>query len=241
MTASLQIANKTITTDEIIPLLTNYQMMAKLSREVLIDQAIESISCTSAEKAQAVQQFYQQHDLALDSDSNSWLTEHCMTPDQIEALAIRKLKIEKFKQKTWGAKLGTYFIYRKRQLDKVVFCMIRTQELELAQELYFRLTEGEQSFADLAKEYSQGPESLIGGFVGPLELKDLPSALAGILSTSQPNQILPVSHGEWQMIVRLEKVIPAQLDRSMRQRLLNELFELWLSQQLSGMRVATYR
>ncbi|WP_019504825.1 hypothetical protein [Pleurocapsa sp. PCC 7319] len=57
--------------------------------------------------------------------------------------------------------------------------------------------------------------------------------MAEILATSQVGQIRPVSHGEWQMIVRLEKAIPAQLDRAMRQRLMNELFELWLSKQLS--------
>ena len=233
MITSLQIANKIITADAIIPLLTNYQMLAKLSREVLIDKAIESISCTTAEKAQVVQQFYQQNGLALDSDRNSWLKKHCLRSEQIEALATRKLKIEKFKQATWGAKLGAYFIHRKKQLDRVVFSLIQTKELELAQELYFRLQEGEQSFVELAQEYSQGPESLTGGFVGPLELGNLSPTLAEILLTSQPGQIRPISHGEWQMIVRLEKVIPAQLDRPMRQRLLNELFELWLSPQLS--------
>ncbi len=233
MTTSLQVANKTITADKIIPLLADYQILSKLSREVLIDQAIESINCTLAEKGQVVEQFYQQNGLALDSDHNSWLKDHCLTLEQTEALVIRKLKIEKFKQATWGAKLGAYFIHRKGQLDRVVFSLIRTKRLELAQELYFRLQEKEQSFAELAQEFSSGPESLTGGFVGPIELGDLPSALAKILWTSQPGQIRPVAHGEWQMIVRLEKAIPAQLDQSMRQRLLNELFELWLSEQLS--------
>ena len=230
---TIQIANQTITAEEIIPLLTDYQMLTKLKRELLIDQAIESINCTSIEKAQAVQQFYRQNGLALDSDDDSCFKKHCMTSEQLKALAIRQFKIEKFKQVTWGDKLGAYFIRRKRQLDRVVFSLIRTQKLDLAQELYFRLQAKEQSFADLAQEYSQGPESLIGGFVGPIELGDLPATLAEVLSTSQPNRVCPISHGEWQMIVRLEKAIPAQLNRLMHQKLLNELFELWLSQQLS--------
>ena len=58
MTTSLQVANKTITADKIIPLLADYQILSKLSREVLIDQAIESINCTLAEKGQVVEQFY---------------------------------------------------------------------------------------------------------------------------------------------------------------------------------------
>ena len=208
---TIQVADRTITSEEIIPLLVNYQILPKLSREVFIDRTIKSISCTPAEKDRVVQQFYQ----------------------QAEALAVRKFKIEKFKQTAWGEKVGAYFIRRKKQLDKVVFSLIQVKELELAQELYFRLQAEEQSFAELAKQYSQGAESLTGGFVSPTELGNLPSTLVEILSTSQPGQIRPISHGEWQMIVKLEKLIPAQLDRSMHQRLLNELFELWVTKQLS--------
>ena len=228
---TIQVANQTITAEEIIPLLSDYQMLAKLRRELLIDRAIESINCTSAEEDQVVQQFYRQNGLAKDSDDDSLLKKHCMTSEQIKTSTIRRFKIEKFKQVTWGDKLGPYFIRRKKQLDRVVFSLIRTQELDLAQELYFRLQAEEESFADLAGQYSQGPESLIGGFVGPIELGNLPSALAKVLSTGQPGKICPISLGESQAIVRLEKVIPAQLDRLMRQKLLNELFELWLSQQ----------
>ena len=229
----IQIANQTIMADEIIPLLANYQILAKFSREVFIDRAIQSINCTHTEKDRVIQQFYQQNGLVSNSDRDSWLKKYCITLKQTEALAIRKFKIEKFKQATWGTKVGAYFIRRKKQLDKVVFSLIQTKELELAQELYFRLQAEEQSFTELAKQYSQGVESLTGGFVSPTELGNLPSTLAEILSMSQPGQIHPISHGEWQMIVKLEKLIPAQLDRLMYQRLLNELFELWVTKQLS--------
>ena len=231
MTA-IQVANQTITADEIIPLLANYQILAKLSRELFIDRAIESTSCTPTEKAQAIQQFDRQNGLDSASACNLWLRKHCITIEQKEALAIRKFKIEKFKQATWETKVGAYFIRRKKQLDRVVFSIIQTKELELAQELYFRLLAGEESFSNLAKQYSQGAEALTGGFVSPTELGHLPSTLAKILSTTQPGQIHPISYEGWQMIVRLEKLIPARLDRAMHRRLIDELFELWLNRQL---------
>ncbi len=234
---TIQVANQNITAEEIIPLLSDYQMLAKLRRELLIDRAIKSISFTNTEKTQIVQEFYRQKGLVSDTARDSWLKKHCMSSEQIKTLAIRQFKIEKFKQVTWGDKLGTYFIHRKKQLDQVVFSLIRTSKLELAQELYFRLQAKEQSFVDLAQKYSQGSEALVGGFVGPIELGKLPSALAKVLSISQPGRIYPISHGDWQMIVRLEKVIPARLDGLMRYKLLNELFELWLASQLNQVSV----
>ena len=215
---TIQIADRTITAEEIIPLLSDYQMLGKLRRELIIDRAIESISCSSLEEAEIEQKLARQHG---------------SISEQVKSSAIRQLKIEKFKQLTWGDKLQPYFIRRKRQLDRVVFSIIRTSKLELAQELYFRLQAKEASFADLAQKYSQGSEAIVGGFVGPVELVSLPPALVQLLTTSQPQQICPMSQGEWQMIVRLEKTLPAKLDSSMRQKLLNELFELWLAQQLT--------
>ena len=62
---TIQVANQTITGEEIIPLLANYQILPKLSREVFIDRTIKSISCTPAEKDRVVQQFYQQKRVAV--------------------------------------------------------------------------------------------------------------------------------------------------------------------------------
>jgi parvulin-like peptidyl-prolyl isomerase len=116
----------------------------------------------------------------------------------------------------------------------VIYSLIRTQEPGIAQELYFRIQEGEQSFADLAREYSQGSEAQTGGLIGPVELSVPHPVLAQMLRLSQPGQLCPPTRlGEWFLIVRLEKFIPAQLDASMRQRLLNECFNTWLSEQLN--------
>jgi parvulin-like peptidyl-prolyl isomerase len=46
---------------------------------------------------------------------------------------------------------------------------------------------------------------------------------------------LPVRLGEWFVIVRLEKLIPAQLDEAMRSRLLQENFESWLQTEMKKM------
>jgi parvulin-like peptidyl-prolyl isomerase len=54
-----------------------------------------------------------------------------------------------------------------------------------------------------------------------------------MLSLSQPGQLCPPTRvGEWLVIVRLEKFIPAQLDDAMRRRLLTECFNIWLQEQL---------
>lgn len=125
---------------------------------------------------------------------------------------------------------------RKDKLDKVIYSLIRTQDIGVAQELYFRILEGEQSFAELARTYSQGPEAQTDGLIGPVELSVPHPSLAQILTLSQPGQLSPPTRvGEWLVLVRLERFIPAQMDDSMRRRLLNECFNNWLQEQLNGL------
>lgn len=234
MTAALQVGNRTIAAEEIIRLLVDYQIMPQLLRESIIHQAIAPFTCTSDETASACQQFYEQKQLSSESERRAWLERYDLTLKQLETLATRELKVEKFKQAIWGHKLESYFLKRKGQLDKVIYSLIRTKDGELAQELYFRIQEGEQFFAELAREYSQGPEAQTGGIIGPVELSSIPPTLARLLLVIQPGQLCPLlSWGEWLIIVQLEKLIPAQLDEAMRQRLLNELFQAWLQEQIS--------
>lgn len=233
MPSVIQIGDCTVTDKEIIPLLSSYQLLPQFLGELIIDRTVASIACTSKEIAQACQQFYEQNQLTTEAARQSWLKHHNMTSEQVEALVVRRLKVEKFKQITWSHKLESEFLQRKAQLDQVVYSLIWTQDLGVAQELYFRIQAQEQSFSELACKYSQGPEALTNGLVGPVELSYPHPAIAQLLSISKPGQVWPpIRLEKWLLIVRLEKLISAQLDEPMRQRLLHQFFKAWLSQQL---------
>ena len=234
MSVALQIAGRTITAEEVLPLMAGYQMLPQFVQEILIDQAIATIDCTPEESAAAQQKFYAQNQITTSEEQQAWLARYGMTQAQLDSLSTRELRVEKFKQGTWAPKLESYFLSRKNQLDRVIYSLIRTQDIGIAQELYFRILEGEQSFAELARTYSQGPEAQTDGLIGPVELSVPHPTLAQLLSLSQPGHLNPPTRvGEWLVLVRLEKFIPAQMDDSMRQRLLNECFSTWLQEQLS--------
>lgn len=233
MAELFQVGNKTIQAQEIPALLTRYQLMPQLMRGIIIDQVITDIPYTDEERQQAIEKFCQQHQLTSPQALEAWLTNQGLTQQQLEELALRSLLLEKFKIATWEPKVESYFLTRKNSLDQVVYSLIRTQDLGLAQELYFRICEGEQSFAEIAREYSQGPEARTGGLLGPVPLSQPHPAIGKLLSVSQPNQLWPPRPlADWFVIIRLEKFIPARLDESMSRRLIDEMFENWIKEQL---------
>ncbi|MEH1820223.1 MAG: peptidylprolyl isomerase [Nostoc sp.] len=219
---------------EIIPFLASYNLIPQLLSQSIIESAIAPIICTRAEISHALEQFYQHWDLTTQQKIQDWCLRYGLNQKQLELFATRKLRVEKFKQATWGHQLESYFLKYKRHFDKVIYSLIRTEHRGTANELFFRINEGEQSFPELAREYSQGPEAHTNGIVGPVELGAINPNFAQLLSTSQEGVVqAPVAFGDSWIIVRVEKFLAAQLDDFMRQRLLQENFEKWFQQQLS--------
>jgi parvulin-like peptidyl-prolyl isomerase len=221
MSAILQVGNQKIAAEQFVSLLKSSHLLPQLLREFFIEQAIAPIEPTPEE----LQQYCEQ--LARKPEN------YGVSPQQIQLSAPRQLKLEQFKETTWGNQVEATFYNCREQLDRVLFSLIQSEDVEIIQELYFRLQEREASFAKLASQYSQGPEAHTNGLVGPIELNNLHPKLAQVLKLSQPGQISPpVRVDKWLTIVRLERYIPAQYDERMRKRLLEELFEAWLQEKI---------
>ncbi len=222
MSVVLQVGTQKIAAEEVFSVINKSQLLPQVLREVAVEKAIADISFTASELDPVYRQLSQQKEFR---DASA---------QQQQAIAIRHLKLEKFKEENWGGKVKSYFLSRKEQLDKVVFSLIQANSAEIVQELYFRLQEREEDFSQLAAKYSQGPEVRTGGLVGPIRLAHLHSTLAKVLLTSKVGELAPIFRVEKNFIlVRLEKFIPCELDQTLRQQLVDELFEKWLESKIS--------
>ncbi|ACK71967.1 PpiC-type peptidyl-prolyl cis-trans isomerase [Gloeothece citriformis PCC 7424] len=229
----LQVGEQKITESDLYPLLGQYRLLPQLVKEIIIDQAIAEIECTPEEQQMARNLFYQQNQLTSEEKIQAWLKQQGITREQLEYLSLRELKLEKFKQVTWGNKIEPYFLKIKGKLDRVIYSLIRTKDTGIAQELYFRIQDQENTFEELAKKYSQGPEAQTGGLIGPVELNVPHPTISQMLMGSQPGQLWPPTQiGEWIIIIRLEQRISTPLDQQTQQRILNELFQGWLIAQM---------
>ena len=231
MTLTIQAGKQTMTAWDIIPRLSRYQMLPQLIKESIIDNAIANIECTPEEISFACEQFDRQNQLTTEEQREVWGRSRGLDREDMLELATRFIKIAKFKQQKWGEDLNRYFLDRKDSLDKIIFSIIRVADMGLAQELYFRIQEG-QSFAELAKQFSQGREAIMGGVVNPVELGKLPPAMAKLLSSREDGALLlPFPMGDKIVIIRVEKISRAELDAATRQRLLEEQFQSWLQEE----------
>ncbi|NEO84414.1 MAG: peptidylprolyl isomerase, partial [Spirulina sp. SIO3F2] len=222
MSAVLQVADQRLGAEDICALLTSPQVLPHLLRELIVEQITATVDCTTEELESAFREMSQ-------------LPQYrSLPPAQVERLIPRHLKLEKFKTANWSDQVEAEFLQHQERYDQVLFSLIQTDNLEIIQELYFRLREGETNFGEVATQYSQGPEARTNGLVGPLELYNLHPKLSHMLRISQPGQVSPPFRvDQWVVIVRLERYLPAQFDAKLRQRLIDEKYETWMQQAIA--------
>ncbi|WP_310415319.1 peptidylprolyl isomerase [Chamaesiphon sp. OTE_8_metabat_110] len=233
MSAVLQIGDTSLTAEQLLPLISKYRLVPQLAKEMIIEAAIKDYEITETEHQDARQRFCQQQQLGNEQDLDAWLQQQQLGRDDLKELIDRELQLRKFKIDKWETQVESHFCQRKSQIDRVVFSMIRVKEIDVAEEIYFRLVSEEASFVELAPHYSEGIEAKTKGISGPVELGKLDPILANALITLQPLEVLPpLQIGEWWVVLQLETIIPAQLDEEMRQYLTEELFNQWIYEEV---------
>ena len=98
---------------------------------------------------------------------------------------------------------------------------------------------GEANFADLAAEFSEGPEKQTNGMVGPVPLTQAHPALAERLRTTSPGVLMqPFQIAEWWLVARLETYTPASFDEATAGRMAAELFDQWAREETNRRMIA---
>tara|TARA_A100001011_G_C14314827_1_gene847441 strand:- start:3047 stop:3790 length:744 start_codon:yes stop_codon:yes gene_type:complete len=216
------------------PLLLNeLELIPLFLRRFLEKKFIQDISPSKEEQIQYYQQFLTREKITDKDTLNNWLKLNDIKESSLELKIYNSLKLEQFKEKNFGNKIEKLFLDKKSDLDRVTYSLIRAKSREKIFELNLRLKEGESTFPDLSSQFSEGVENVFHGLIGPMELGKVNPFIAERLKASKPGQLWPPFECEgWWVILRHERLIPASLNNAMRIRLLNEMYEVWITNKI---------
>lgn len=147
----------------------------------------------------------------------------------------KDLRKEFIKERWLRPQIKDYFYKRKRDLDQVVYSMLRLNDIGLAEELYLRLKNGESTISELAHKYSLGPEKYTKGIVGPMPLSKANEQIRAISNKENMGKLnKPILVQNTIIISVVEHIIEASLTPEMEQKLLEELFNIELQKTVNA-------
>jgi len=182
----------------------------------------------------------QRNQLLGNLSCEQWLMDRGWTETDLDLHLRRPEALLRFARQRFGPGLEERFLEAQGARDEVIYSLLRVRDPGLARELWIRLEEGEVAFAEAAQQFSEGPEAHRKGVIGPMQIGMLqPPELAQWLRSLRPGEISsPRLIGEWQVLVRLEKLTPARFDAAMREKLLQEELDRLLNSRVQQLLAA---
>ena len=212
-------------------LLSRHNLLRAWVRAEVTATAVQSVDLPPEQCAELWNAYLQKQNIEDDVALDQHLQEIGLSADDLRWQLELPRRIRHYSQEHFQHKAEARFLARKEQLDRVVYSLLRVKDRFLARELYLRIAGGEANFADLAAQYSQGPEVKTKGIVGPVPMRQAHPALSERLRTSQPGQLLePFNIEEWWLVARLERYEAARFDEATAEHMTTELFQEWIQE-----------
>lgn len=231
MSTIVRIGTHQLTAERVCQHLSTSQFLPQLLREIVIDEALSQWQPSTQPQLAEGDTRVEGYDLV----NGELALSQGINRSGAMVIAQRDVQLQEFKQDVWGHKLGSYYLSRKSQLDRIVCSVMQVENEETAQELFFRVQSGGKYFAELAFKYSQGAEARDGGKLGPIPIANLHPEIYRQVTHLQPGQLSSLFLIDpFYMFVRLEELIPARFDDDLRAFLLDELFEKWVQDRISA-------
>ena len=206
-----------------------------IKREIIIDRLIDEQNEAEEAEEELIQLYLRNNNINTQEELARWMLKENLDKSSLLARAQRHAKWVKICEKKYKNQAATIFLKNKSKLDKVSYSMIWIEDEALANEVFVRIKEGECSIDDAILMSTNPPQGLAIGRIGPVKLLELPDALAELLRISQPKQLWPpIKVEEGWAIVKNEKLWPAVFNKEEKIKLLIELGENWIAEEIKA-------
>lgn len=221
-------------------LLSNLKMKGRLRpliAEAVLDRMIahaikrEEIQVGTEELQQAANAFRVRRGLHKAAALQHWLARRGVTPEEFESGLERGLLTRKLAAKVVTQELvDKFFVENRMRFDRAGLAHLVVEKEELANELLTQLREDGADFADLVRKHSLDERSKpAGGRLGVAPRRRLPPVMAAAAFSAQKGEVVgPFKMPRGHVLLKIEEVIPGQLNPRTTAAIRRLLFRQWL-------------
>lgn len=214
------------------------KFLLEITRQYLLEKEIKNRSIeepTLEVLEQFILELRIQQGLTTIDKFQTWLTEQGFNYHDFREKMKFLIRIEACKRNIAEPQLENYFLERQKDLEKLVLSRIVVAHAGIAGDLKNKLEGSDVDFATLAKEHSIVDDAVVGGVLGVIARGDLPQEIAQSLENCTTGQIIgPLLIDDRYCLLKVEEIIPAQLNNALKQMLEGELFDKWLKSRIQS-------
>ena len=218
-----------------IMLLHNHNVLPALVKSIITSNTVCSTEIDNEYQEQIISEFKRSKSLNEEDSLNDWLKKYRLEYSELVNKLLLPHKVVKYAIENHSGKVEARFLEKKPFLDMVTYSLLRTNDAYQTREIYLKIKEENADFGLLAEKYSAGAEKSSRGIIGPAPLAQAHPKVASELRAAQPGEVrAPINVEGVSIILRLETLVNAKLDKPMEQRMATELFDEWINEQVDA-------
>lgn len=211
------------------------QLMSTVLREYLVDRELQSrdFQVSDSEIEQFILDFRLQNNAVERPAFEQWLSEHQLSYESFREKAIKGIKFQKLREQVAGVEVDQFFETNHSLFDRLALSRLVVQEADVAQKVNEMLQQDPGQFNYLVAEYSISEDRHLDGRMGVFPREEMPRQLQAGFNDKSPGRIIgPIVVEDLHCFFRLDQLIKAKLDDSLRRKIEDQIFEEWLRGQM---------
>ncbi len=196
--------------------------------------AAKGVKVTPEELQQAADTFRLANKIHQAEDTWSWLNKNGLSLDDFEDLIATNTLSSKLAYHLFAAQVEPWFFEHLTDYTGAILYEVLLPDLDLALELYYSLQEGEICFGEIARQYIQDQQQRrMWGYRGLVQRSELNPQISTAVFAAVPPQVLkPIATRQGVHLILVEEIVQPQLDETLHDKILADLFQQWVKQQL---------
>ena len=195
-----------------------------LKESIILETIKESIPQSSKDKKLLIKSWFKKFDKKITKELIDFPLKEISTEEDFFNLLIRKSLWIEWCKEHFSNEISIEFNKKKSTYDMINYQLLRTKNKNLSNELYFKITEDEDSFENLSFQYSEGSEKFSKGIIGPVRANLPHPKLLTCLKNSPIEEVNPpIEIDGWWIICKLKNIEYAKLDDLLKTKISLEL------------------
>ena len=184
-----------------------------LKESIILETIKENIPKSSEDKKLLINNWFKKFDKQITNELIDFPIKEIKNEENFFNILIRKSLWIDWCKENFSNDISIEFNEKKSSYDLITYQLLRTKNKNLSNELYFKITEDNESFEDLSLRYSEGSERFSKGIIGPVRANLPHPKLLDCLKNSNIDKVnSPIEIDGWWIICKLKNIDYAILD-----------------------------
>lgn len=222
-----------LTDDDIVNAVIRSGDLKTYIRKAIIDKILadECFNSSEIDEEQLLISWRNSVGLRDEQEFIRFLADEAYSIDTLKKIVSHDKKLILYEERRWGQRIRSLYLKRKNKYEQITYKSLAAKDLNIMQEIYFRVKDGEQTWDEIAMSFPEGHNQVL---VGPVPISHIEAPLIEAMKEKGINKVTrPVYTSKGYAVAEMITITNETMTEELRRKILRDELNEFLDQETS--------